>query len=376
MKPYGPVMLSILAAMVGVAAPVRADSPLLREAIGLTGLAMFIDSGAPGMVLVVVRGQDTVIQGYGETTKGNGHEPDGKSFLRLGSITKVFAGELLASLATEGKVRLTDPLRLYAAGASVPKFGEREITLLDLATYSAGLPREMGIPPPNTPPFTWPTRADRWGWLSKYSPGWAPGTVAAYSNVGFDLLADALVAVSGKSYSELLKERITGPLGMADTGFNPAKEQCERLMTGSGLEDPSPCVDTEANAGGGGLYSTAEDMAKWLRHNLATSDPATWPVLTLAHAVYRPRQAMTAAIGFDEAGPMAGIGLGWLIESAQGHLPMIVQKSGGLAGFMTYIAFAPGRDVGVFVAVNREDFAMFTGLTAAVNDLIANLVTR
>ena len=43
---------------------------------------------------------------------------------------------------------------------------------------------------------------------------------------------------------------------------------------------------------------------------------------------------------------------------------------------MTYIAFAPGRDVGVFVAVNRVDFAMFYGLTAAVNDLIANLVTR
>ena len=223
MKPYGPVMLSILAAMVGVAAPVRADSPLLREAIGLTGLAMFIDSGAPGMVLVVVRGQDTVIQGYGETTKGNGHEPDGKSFLRLGSITKVFAGELLASLATEGKVRLTDPLRLYAAGASVPKFGEREITLLDLATYSAGLPREMGIPPPNTPPFTWPTRADRWGWLSKYSPAWAPGTVAAYSNVGFDLLADALVAAQRKILFRVAKRANYGTTWHGRYGLQPSQ---------------------------------------------------------------------------------------------------------------------------------------------------------
>jgi serine-type D-Ala-D-Ala carboxypeptidase/endopeptidase len=376
MRPYSPLILSIFAAMLGFVTPVGADSPLLREAIGLNGDAMFIDSGAPGMVLVVVRGQDTVIEGYGETTKGNGRKPDGKSLLRLGSITKVFAGELLASLATEGKVHLTDPLRLYGAGTSVPKFGDREITLLDLATHSAGLPREMGSAPPNAPLFSWPTRADRWSWLSKYSLAWEPGTVGAYSNIGFDLLADALVAASGKSYSELLKERITGPLGMADTVFNPTKEQCERLMTGSGLGGTAPCVDTEENAGSGGLYSTAEDMAKWLRHNLATSDPATWPVLALAHAVYLPRQAMTAAIGFDEAGPMAGIGLGWIIMAAQGHLPMIVQKTGGVPGFMTYIAFAPGKDVGAFVAVTRVDFAMFPGLTAAVNALIANLVTR
>ena len=43
---------------------------------------------------------------------------------------------------------------------------------------------------------------------------------------------------------------------------------------------------------------------------------------------------------------------------------------------MSYIAFAPGRDVGLFVAVNRVDFAMFFALTEAANGLIANLVTR
>lgn len=89
-------ILSVLAASFGAAAPVVADSALLKETTGLSGEAVFIDSGAPGMVLVVVRGDDTLISGYGETEKGNGHEPDGKSLVRLGSITKVFAGELLA----------------------------------------------------------------------------------------------------------------------------------------------------------------------------------------------------------------------------------------------------------------------------------------
>jgi D-alanyl-D-alanine-carboxypeptidase/D-alanyl-D-alanine-endopeptidase len=240
------------------------------------------------MVLVVIRGPDTVIQGYGETSKGNNSEPNGKSLLRLGSVTKVFGGEVLAAMVHSGKVRLADPLTLYAQGAPVPSFGERQITLLDLATHSAGLPREAGGIPSGEPTFTFPTRAQLWDWFSKYQLNWAPGSVAAYSNAGFSLLAEALAVAGGKPYPRLLRELITDPLDMPDTTLDPNQEQCARLMTGSGIDKPSPCVNTEASQGNGGLYSTANDMARWLRHNLDTANPVAWPVLTLAHAVYRP----------------------------------------------------------------------------------------
>ena len=49
---------------------------------------------------------------------------------------------------------------------------------------------------------------------------------------------------------------------------------------------------------------------------------------------------------------------------------------GGGGGFMTYVAFAPGRDAGVFVAVNRVNFAMFMGLASAANQVLDSLVTR
>ena len=75
--------------------------------------------------------------------------------------------------------------------------------------------------------------------------------------------------------------------------------------------------------GSGGLYGTGDDMARWLRHNLADSSG----VLALSHAVYRPRQAMPAAVGFDEAGPMTGLGLGWVTTAAQGVQPTIVQRA-------------------------------------------------
>ncbi len=56
---------------------------------------------------------------------------------------------------------------------------------------------------------------------------------------------------------------------------------------------------------------------------------------------------------------MAGLGLGWVTTAGGGVRPMLVVKSGGGAGFMSYTAFAPGRGVGIFVAIDRVDFGTF-----------------
>ena len=370
----------LLVALLVVPAPARGSSAMLEEAVGLSGLAMFLDSGATGMVLAVVHGDDDLVVGFGETAKGSGQEPDGKSLVRLGSISKALAGELLGGLAADGRLSLAAPLQSYAPdGTRVPDLDGRPITLLDLATHTAALPRELPLAPPaGAAAFAWPTTADRYDWLAAEKLPWAPGSVAAYSNVGFDLLGAALAEAAGKSYADLLRERITGPLGMVDTGLAPSAEQCGRLMTGYGIPgaEAAPCVGTANIAASGGVYSTADDMVLWLRHNLARADAAAWPTLALTHAAYLQRQDLRAAIGFDEAGPMDAIALAWLIEMPDGHRPMILQKTGGLAGFMSYIAFAPGRDVGAFVSVNRIDFGMFAGLTEGVNELIAMLAPR
>ncbi len=364
----------VLAIALAVGCPPGASAAdrILTEASDLGGYVLFVNSGAPGMVLAIVRDEQSVVVGYGETEKGNGHAPDGSSLVRLNSITKVFATEVVASLVADGKLRLTDPLQRFAGDAKVPVSGPRPMTLLDLATHSAGLPREMGNPPPGTNPRAWPTRDERWAWLPDYRLAWAPGTAAAYSNIGFDLLADAAETAGGQPYPELLRARVTAPLGMADTGFTPTAEQCARLMVGSGFGGPASCVDTHATDGSGGLYSTGKDMAVWLRHNIDDPDGT----LALSHAVYRPRQSIPAAIGFDEAGPMAGLGLGWVSVAAAGIHPALIAKSGAGLGFMSYVVFAPGRHVGVFIVVNRVDFGTFAGLTEGANGLVASLATR
>ena len=107
----GAAFLGCLLAGPQVAAAEAPVDPVV-DAAEFAGEVLFLESGAPGMVMVIVRNGQSHVFGFGETAKGNGKTPDGKTLLRMNSITKVFVGEVAASLAAEGKLRLTDPLQL------------------------------------------------------------------------------------------------------------------------------------------------------------------------------------------------------------------------------------------------------------------------
>ena len=89
---------------------------------------------------------------------------------------------------------------------------------------------------------------------------WPPATIAAYSNVGYQLLGDAMAAAAGESYSALLQSHLAAPLSMTDTTVRPSAEQCARLMIGTGQSGPGPCIDTSPSAASAGVYSTGDDM--------------------------------------------------------------------------------------------------------------------
>src|SRR5260370_7659184 len=155
---YRPAVIFAMLAAGASANPARAADIVLKDAASMSGAVTWLSSGAPGLVLAVLRGEESVVLGFGETRPGSKVEPDGRSILRMGSIAKVMTGHVLASMAADGTLKLVHPLAKYApAGAKVPTFDGREITLLDLATYTAGLPRELPDvpdPKPGETPFT------------------------------------------------------------------------------------------------------------------------------------------------------------------------------------------------------------------------------
>jgi D-alanyl-D-alanine-carboxypeptidase/D-alanyl-D-alanine-endopeptidase len=320
------------------------------------------------MVLVVVRDDHVFFRGYGQTAPNSHQFPTQDSLLRLCSLTKIFTTDVLTKLVADKTVRLDDPLQRYApAGTVVPK-RVRPITLADMATHTSGLPRELGNAPPNTPHFTFPDYRTRWRWLQNQRLRSTPGTAALYSNVAFDFLGDALQSAAHKQYAALLAERTLNPLHMQHTTFFPNAEQCRHLLI-SAHED-GPCIATEATAGSSGLYSTAADMAIWLKYLLGTGGSGNPAQDASAQAVYILPPTLVRQKGLDHAGEPTGVGLGWIHILPADSPSQIVEKTGGGAGFETYIAINHSHRTAIFLAATDGPVDTHLNLFNAANKLL------
>jgi serine-type D-Ala-D-Ala carboxypeptidase/endopeptidase len=358
-------LLALVAALACSIAHAQTTPPDIQQA-DILGNELFASSSSTGMVLVVVRNNQVFFHGYGETAPGNGQLPSATSILRLCSLSKIFATDLLTKLTQDGTVKLSDTLQLYApASVTVPTRLNRPITLIDLATHTSGLPREVGNAPHDTPHFTFPGYNYRWHWLPLQHLKTTPGTAALYSNVGFDFLGDALQQAAHEPYAKLFAERITTPLGMHETGFTPNAAQCARLLQGA--HDEGPCTDTQSSAGSSGVYSTATDMVLWLKYLLGLGPIAQSPA---AQAVYIDPSTLTSQQGLDHAGPPTGIGLGWMHLLPANDNAAITEKTGGGAGFATYIALNQTTHTGIFVAFTEGATQNHVNVFKAANNLL------
>jgi D-alanyl-D-alanine-carboxypeptidase/D-alanyl-D-alanine-endopeptidase len=338
------------------------------QSIDALGTDLFLQSGSTGMVLVVVRDDHVFFRGYGQTAPNSHQFPTQDSLLRLCSVTKIFTTDVLTKLVADKTVRLDDPLQRYApAGTVLPK-RVRTITLADMATHTSGLPRELGNAPPNTPHFTFPDYRTRWRWLQNQRLRSTPGTAALYSNVAFDFLGDALQSAAHRQYAALLAERTLNPLHMQHTTFFPNAEQCRHLLI-SAHED-GPCTATEATAGSSGLYSTAADMTIWLEYLLQTGRSGIPTQNASAQAVYILPSHLVSQKGLDHAGEPTGVGLGWIHILSIDSPSHILEKTGGGAGFETYIAINHSRRTAIFLAATDGSVDTHLNLFNSANKLL------
>jgi D-alanyl-D-alanine-carboxypeptidase/D-alanyl-D-alanine-endopeptidase len=352
---------------------------LLDEAVEFTGQILFLEHKVPALVIGAVRNGEISVHGFGERSEG-APAPDGDTLMRIGSITKAFTGQVLASLVAENKVNLTDTLAKLAPDmAASANDAVQRIRMIDLATQSGGLPRELPREPgPENDPFATITLAAMTDWLKKTTPIYPPGTGILYSNVGFDLLAIGLSNAAKKPYPELLNEYVTGPLGMKNTTFKLSDDQKKQFMQGHGFDGkPLPNVPTgPIIVGAGGLYSTPNDLLRWMQWHLDRSAEKDAEARLLDHAIYLVRDGLKPVYGMDESGRMDAMSLGWVAMMPEGDRPFILQKAGGLQGTFAYIAFAPRQNIAIFVAINKFDFGAAMAMGQAVNELIANLTPR
>ncbi|WP_064553169.1 D-alanyl-D-alanine-carboxypeptidase/endopeptidase AmpH [Buttiauxella noackiae] len=367
-----------LAALVIAALPILSFAQTSPDPVFASEIAdryanhIYYGSGATGMAMVVIDGNQRVFRSFGETRPGNNIRPQLDSVIRIASLTKLMTSEMLVKMLDQGKVQLNDPLSKYAPpGARVPTYNGNPITLVNLATHTSALPREQPGGAAHRTVFTWPTRDQRWNWLATASLKSSPGTIAAYSNLAFDLLADALSRAAGKPYPSLFEEQITRPLGMKDTTFTPSPDQCKRLMVAE--KGASPCDNTLAAIGSGGVYSTPDDMMRWMQQFLSSDFHRRNTQADRMQTLIYQRTQLTKVIGMDVPGKADALGLGWVYMAPKNGRPGIVQKTGGGGGFITYMAMVPESNVGVFVVVTRSPLTRFVNMSNGVNDLVSEL---
>jgi CubicO group peptidase (beta-lactamase class C family) len=272
-------------------------------------------------------------------TYGTGNS---NSIFEIGSVTKTFTGLLLAQMVAQKKVSFVEPVRELLPNGLVNKPKGAEITLLDLATQHSGLPPmpDNFNPADRTNPYVDYHSENLYAFITKWGIARPTHPSYLYSNLGFGLLGQALANKAGLTYPMLLKQEITGPLGMSDTFVSPSAEQRERFIQGySGMAPhrPVPVWDLDALAGAGAIRSTAGDMLTYLEAQL---HPKKFPVLS---AALRESHRLRADVSPDRR-----IALAWVRNADSG----IFAHAGATAGYTSYAFFHPEGDYAAVVLIN------------------------
>lgn len=332
-------LITAVALAAGLQQPQQLPSDSAVRAFLSPRVAAFPDSGKHGTGIVV-----GLLDGSGArriVTAG----VDSTGVFEIGSITKVFTTSILEDMVERREVKLDDPVAKYLPrSVRVPARDERQITLLDLATQSSGLPRMPTnfSPRDSLNPYADYSVQQMYEFLSGYQLTRDIGAEYEYSNLGMGLLGHALALKAGMSYEELVRRRILTPLGMTHTAITLTPAMRAKLAPGHNGEGSAvPNWDLPTLAGAGALRSNASDMLTFLRANIDSM--ATPLSRTFKHAQAERRETSTPALK---------IGLGWhILARPAGN---VVWHNGGTGGYRTFIGFDATRRLGVVVLSNLD----------------------
>jgi CubicO group peptidase (beta-lactamase class C family) len=346
----GPWMSCKMGAMDPVVGPLgsRLDALVAR---------FLVDGRVPGIAAGVVHDGTlawAVTLGLADRASRRPVLPD--TLFRIASLTKAFTATAVLQLRDEGRLRLDDPLAAHLPEAAAIRnpFGPiEELTLRRLLTHTSGLQGEA----PWTDPWqrTWLALDDLVARLDQAFVRAPPGSRWQYCNLGYDLLAAVVGRVAGESFEAYLQHAILDVAGLGSTVFTPSGELAARVATGYGPRRhdddtaPSDPSDSATFLGSGGLWSTLEDLARWIVVQCRIEDGdrrgvgnrvLDGPTLREMH-----RPMVLADEGFSY-----GQGYGWA-SIRIGETPW-VSHTGSLDGFRAMALFRPTDGLGVVALAN------------------------
>ncbi|MGD0077128.1 MAG: serine hydrolase [Sedimentisphaerales bacterium] len=301
-----------------------------------------------GIVVGIVDDNGSSIISYGKLDNGTDGNVNGNTVFEIGSITKTFTALLLQDMVNSGEMKLNDPVAKYLPkSVKIPTYNGKEITLIQLAAHTSGLPTVSAI---------WiPKRADNsraeyniekmYDFVSGYKLTREPGAKYEYSTVGLALLGQAIALKAGANYESLVVDRICRPLKMDSTRITLTPELQTRFAAGHNSYGYTVSSSYwGALIPGAGLRSTANDLLKYVSANLGLTQSALTPLMKKTHIAL-----------IDEDTNNIKSAMSWDIRCLPNETKIISQ--GGLTdGFISFICFDMIRRRGVVALTNSQDF--------------------
>ncbi|RJS20844.1 hypothetical protein DRW03_19410 [Corallococcus sp. H22C18031201] len=336
-------------------APPRPDYGPLKALLRPRITEAMAEQHIRGLSLALVDGDEVVwAEGFGVADEAAGTPATADTVYEVGSVAKVFTATAVFQQAERGTLDLDAPIARSVPGFSLqPRFpNAKPITLRHLMTHRAGIPQLLAGYYADEP-LSPEARVEA---LRDESPAYPPGTVSAYSNLGFVVVGRAVEVATGEAFSDALRHSVLAPLGMTSSSFRLDPDLVPRLAKGYGVTPASELPPTwlESEAPAGSLRSTVMDQTRFLRMLLAggTLDGVTLLRPDSIAAQWSPQGAQTP-LDLD-----LRIGLPWTLVDlplTHGESVRWVDHSGSTFHFQSDLALLPDEGLGVVVLSNTEN---------------------
>jgi len=260
-----------------------------------------------------------------------------ESFFEIGSITKVFTSHLLLDLINQNQIKnINEPIAPYL---DFKIKGEPEITFLQLANHTSGLPGDLDVSIFSADTSNPYKNYDKEKFIDffteKVDLESKPGESYQYSNVGAAMLAYTLRNITSKDYETLLQEEIFKPIGMSNS-TSLRNTITGRVVSGYNWKGkPTPYWDLAEMNGAGAILSSAKELSKY----------ATWNFNALNNELApMTKKTFTVTENTD-------VSIGWhIIKNITNE--EFLWHNGGTGGFKSSMGIDPFNRKSVIILTN------------------------
>ncbi|HGM4309453.1 TPA: PDC family class C beta-lactamase [Pseudomonas aeruginosa] len=319
----------------------------------------------PGLAVAISLKGEPHYFSYGLASKEDGRQVTPETLFEIGSVSKTFTATLAGYALAQDKMRLDDRASQHWPALQGSRFDG--ISLLDLATYTAGgLPLQF-------PDSVQKDQAQIRDYYRQWQPTYAPGSQRLYSNPSIGLFGYLAARSLGQPFERLMEQQVFPALGLEQTHLDVPEAALAQYAQGYGKDDrPLRVGPGPLDAEGYGVKTSAADLLRFVDANLHPErlDRPWAQALDVTHRGYYKVGDMTQGLGWEaydwpislkrlQAGnstPMA------LQPHRIARLPApqalegqrLLNKTGSTNGFGAYVAFVPGRDLGLVILANRN----------------------